>query len=571
MSRIAVLDPVVADAIAAGEVVERPAAVVKELVENSLDAGARRVTVEVVGAGLEQITVTDDGEGISGEDLTLAFRRHATSKLHSIADLARVASLGFRGEALASIAAVSRVRCRTARRGEPGVGVEVEHGVVGEVHPAAAAPGTWIEVTGLFENTPARRAFLKRPATELGHIVRVVAGLALCHPEVAFALRADGRAVLEQAAGGGLADSLVAVTPLSGGDLLRVSGDREGAAVTGMMGPPSGMRRTREHLYLSVNGRPVQSRALAFAVEQAFSGLAAPGLYPVGALELTLDPADVDVNVHPTKREVRFRRESLLFSLVQDACRRALSPAAGYGGGGLLAPALELREGPSGSISTVAPTAETPAAVTMLAGEAEPLQTVIEAGPVRGPFRLVGQALDSYIVAEGPDGLVVVDQHAAHERIIFNRLASGEMVEEQPLLLPVVVQLSPAQTAALTDSLGELRTLGLEVEPFGPTSARLLAHDARIRGDQLDRLLRDLLDLILGGGESGSASARRARLQATIACHSAVRFGQALSRVEMEGLLRQLETAEPGITCPHGRPTFLDIPEARLRREFHRS
>jgi DNA mismatch repair protein MutL len=590
-SPIARLDQAVADAIAAGEVVERPASVVKELVENSLDAGARRITVEVDGTGLERILVVDDGAGMEPEDLGLAFTRHATSKLSTIADLSRVETLGFRGEALASIAAVSRVECRSARAGAAeGCVIRVEHGSVGERGPAAPVPGTRIEVRGLFENTPARRAFVKRPATEVAAVVRVLVALALCHPDVALRLSVDGRRALETPGDGNLAASLRAV--LRGSvEVLDVSGGRAEATVTGLIAEPANLRRSREHLFLSVNGRPVSSRSLAFAVEQAYRGLVEPGHFPVGALALSLPLESIDVNVHPTKREVKFRDERAVFGLLQQACLEALSRSAAYAGAGLMS-GSRLSEAATG-YSAGSGLALPAGALTARAHEAtgapqglsgdqqllaivEALGTTGSAGSAmrRGPFRLVGQVLDCYIVAEGPNGLVVVDQHAAHERILFNRLREARLVDRplrQAMLVPALLHLTPVQSAYLEDCRADLAAAGLEIDDFGGGSARLLAHDPALPAPGLDRVAVDVLDSLIAEGREIDHSRRLERATYTVACHAAIKFGQRLGREEMEGLLRDLETADPGITCPHGRPTMLEISAGQLRREFRRT
>ncbi len=585
------LDQAVADAIAAGEVVERPASVVKELIENSLDAGAEHTTIEVDGAGMDRILVLDDGAGMPPGDLPLAFMRHATSKLSSIAELGRIESLGFRGEALASIAAVSRVEARSALPGATeGALITVEYGLVAELQPAAPIAGTRIEVRGLFENMPARRAFIKRPATEVAAVTRVVVALALCHPGVAFRLTVDGRRTVETLGNGDRAAVMRSV--IRGGlEALEVSGGSGAATVAGLISEPGGLRRSREYLYLSVNGRPISSRSLAFAVEQAYRGLAAPGLFPVGTLALSLPVETIDVNVHPTKREVRFREERAVFSLIQASCLEALSRSAAYTGSGLLsAPGVppsraEYLVGGESGVALAEPPGVTSFATTdsVLAAAGAPLVeepplAAMESAPVsgtailRGPFRLVGQVMDCYIVAEGPNGLVLVDQHAAHERVLFNQLLAGRgATTRQPMLVPALLQLTPVQAACLEDCRSDLAAAGLEIEDFGGNAARLMAHDAALPSRNIDRITLDVLDSLIAEGTEVDHSRRLERATYTVACHSAMKFGQRLSREEMEALLRALETADPGITCPHGRPTMLEISDGQLRREFHRS
>ncbi|MHB8507753.1 MAG: DNA mismatch repair endonuclease MutL [Candidatus Dormibacteria bacterium] len=580
---IRVLDAVVADAIAAGEVVERPASVVKELVENAVDAGARRIDVEVASGGAQRILVVDDGCGIDAQELVLAFTRHATSKVRDLGDLSAISTLGFRGEALASIAAVSRVECISATRDDgAGARITVDYGVAGKVEAAPPVRGTRLEVRGLFENTPARRAFLRKEATETGTIVRTLTGIALVHPGVRFTLMVDGRRALAVGGSGDLVEAFAGAYP-GIGNLLTLGGGRADSYLDGVMASPGSMRRTREHLYLSVNGRLVSSRSIAFAVEQAFRTLAPPGLFPVGVVRLHVPLVSIDVNVHPTKREVRFRDERELFSMVQEACVAALRGSGAYGGEGLFesrgaktAPAPELADAdalrPGYRVAKGAAALPQLVPGTLASSSAQRGSQVLLR---RGPFRLLGQVMNCYIVAEGPSGLVLVDQHAAHERIQYNRLVSareqGAAGELQPMLLPPLLHLAPGQAQALAVHARELLAAGIELEDFGAGTARLVAHHPALPLEHLDRLALDVLDELASERPEGDAVRRLQRTTATVACHSAIRFGQALGRPEMEQLLRDLEMAEPGISCPHGRPTLLEVTDRQLRREFGRS
>ncbi|MFY9615052.1 MAG: hypothetical protein WAT58_06595, partial [Candidatus Dormiibacterota bacterium] len=436
-----------------------------------------------------------------------------------------------------------------------------------------------VEVRGLFENTPARRAFLKRPATETAAAIRVVAALALCHPEIAFRVSADGRRVLDAPGDGDLGRTFRGLHR-GVGALLDVDGSRGAARIVGVLGEPADCRRSRDHLYLAVNGRPVSNRTLAFAVEQAFRGLVEPGRFPVGALDIELPAELVDVNVHPTKREVRFREDRLLFGLVQEACLAALSQSSAYAGAALfgggraevVAEATSPQYANAGGFGALATSA---AAVHQLPLAAEAAPGDLAAVELkRGPFRLIGQVMDSYIVAEGPDGLVLVDPHAAHERVLFNQLQAareGGAQQVQPMLVPSLLHLTPVQAAYLADARDDLAAAGLVVEEFGADAARLVAHDPRLPASGLDRIAVDVLDSLISESKELDHVRRLERTTYTVACHAAIRFGQRLSREEMEGLLRQLEVADPGITCPHGRPTLLEISEGQLRREFRRS
>ncbi|HEY7200569.1 MAG TPA: DNA mismatch repair endonuclease MutL, partial [Candidatus Dormibacteraeota bacterium] len=433
---IRVLPSRVADAIAAGEVVERPASVVKELVENALDAGSRRVSVEVRGAGRTLVRVADDGGGIPGDELRLAFQRHATSKVATLDDLTAITSLGFRGEALASVAAVADVECRSG-----GGRVRVRAGEVVEEGAAIPVPGTVIEVRDLFANTPARLKFLKSEATESAACVKTVQGYALLYPEVRFELTVEGRSALRTSGDG---DALAAAAAVHGGavaaELLAVEGD----GVRGLVSQPRLSRGTRDAILLAVNRRPAASRALLYAIEECYLGSLEKGRYPITVLNLTVDPHAVDVNVHPAKREVRFHAERVLFADVQRAVRAALTGSSPY----RLAPA------PAAAVARDwrAPRLhEVPAAMPAALPAPAPVAPAFDS-----PLRPLGQVMDGYLIAEAEDGVVLVDQHAAHERVLYNRflarLESRSLAAlSQTLLLPETVELDPAQVAAASD------------------------------------------------------------------------------------------------------------------------
>src|ERR1035437_2295784 len=593
------LDQVVADAIGAGEVIERPAAVLKELLENSLDAGATALTIEIEGMGAEKIKVVDNGSGIKFEEMGLAFTRHATSKLENIKDLERISSLGFRGEGLASIGAVSRVICKSFIAGAAHGGmVKVEYGGISETEIAPPVPETSIEVRGLFENTPARRNFMKKPATEISQMVKVATALGLAHPEVSVRMSIDNKRVLFMPGifqGSDhtvdsielLKETFVSVYPnILIKNLLKVEGYRGLVKIEGVIAEPDALRRSRDHLYLSVNGRPVVHRGLSFAVEQAYKGLVSQGNCPVGRLNITVPFEMVDVNIHPTKREVRFKDERAVFGIIQETCFSALRSSSAYMGEKLLgdqsssememdlSPVLEL-EGIQHRVST----SEISEVISLDLNDKND-ESPIPGKIIRGPFFLIGQLMDSYILAEGPLGLVIVDQHATHERVIFNQLVEkrerardnvelGKRV--QPLLIPRLLKLTASQMAVLVAGKEELLEAGLEIEEFGPGMARLIGYDPLLRENGLDRLVLDVLDLLAADIKDIDLSRKLERITYTVACQSAIKFGQKLSREEMESLLRDLEVADPGITCPHGRPTMLDVTEFKLRREFKRS
>jgi DNA mismatch repair protein MutL len=541
------LPPEVADAIAAGEVVERPASVVKELVENALDAGARRVTVEVRGAGRTLVRVADDGAGIAPEQLPLAFLRHATSKVQHLEDLGAIATLGFRGEALASMAAVADVECRSR-----GASIRLRAGEVVDTGSAAPTPGTVVEVRDLFANTPARLKFLKSEATENAAAAQVVRSYAVLRPDVRFELAMDGRRVLATSGGG---DRRAAVAAVLGGQVAEAMLALEAEGVDGMVSEPRLSRGTREATVLAVNARPVSSHRLQHALEQAYLGRLERGRYPIAVLDLAVPPQEVDVNVHPAKREVRFRDEGALYGLVQRAVLAALGGARPY--------AL--------SLPTVAAAAGAPVRQLILHEPAAAIAKQLSApGPVAVPLRPLGQVLDGYLVAEGPDGLVLVDQHAAHERILYNRFLArlrGAPAPSQPLLLPQAVDLDAGQVAAAADHRDRLRAIGFDVEDFGPRTLRVLAAPVETAPERIEEALVDLLSA-LGGNRTDDHLEKAA---ASIACHSAVRFGDPMDLAEQRRLLEELERAEDSITCPHGRPTRLELSSLELRRHFRRN
>lgn len=566
-ARIAILPAAVADGIAAGEVVDRPAAVVKELIENAIDAGATRIQVRIRAAGQDLIEVVDDGDGMTPADLPLAFRRHATSKIRSLDDLRTIQTLGFRGEALASIAAVARVEAvsRTRER-EEGYRVVMEGGelLTGEV--AGGPTGTRITLERLFYNTPARLKFLKQPATENAVITRLVGELALAHPSIAFALDVDGRRALETPGNVELRVTFAAVydAPTAAAML-----ELDQPMVRGLISPPALHRATRDHVVILMNGRRIHHRNLAFAVEQAYRGLREPDRFPLAVLDLRVDPAEVDVNVHPTKREVRFRNEGSIFALVERACYRALRQSPLYelqtSAGG---PLLELRE--TTSPHPYPPWQAGEAIEQRAAREVGREEGTAVAGPRLPPLEYVGQLLRGYLVAEAPDAVVLVDQHAAHERVLFDRILrriEQRQASSQLLLIPRVIDLTPAQVAAFQEHEAWLQTLGIEGERFGPHTVRIHAAPADMPEDRVARVL-ELLLVDLAGERTPDRRLRETA--ALMACHSALRFGDSMTPESARQLLSSLALTDEPISCPHGRPTALILPDDQLRRLFKR-
>jgi DNA mismatch repair protein MutL len=552
MSSILLLAPEVADAIAAGEVIERPASVVKELVENALDAGARRITIDVRGAGRTSIRVSDDGSGIAPSDLALAFVRHATSKVATLSDLEAIASLGFRGEALASIAAVADVDCASG-----GTRIRVRAGEVIDHGAGPLLPGVTLEVNDLFANVPARLKFLKSDATELAAIKNVVTEYAFLHPHVRFQLNADGR---------------IAVSTSGDGDHRRAASSIYGAAVaselldltslplvTGMVSQPRLSRGSRDGIVLAVNGRPISSRPLVYALEECYLGRLERGRHPVAVIDVAIDPGLVDVNVHPAKREVRFREEGTVFSALQKAVRAALGDSEPFRyRSAESSSAMQMGIG-RGQLSLH----EVGAALAT----SEPASAVVGAGVMLRP---IGQVAAGYLVAEGPEGLVLVDQHAAHERVLYNRLLDrlrrGTGMS-QPLLMPQAVDVEPALMAAAADHRGDLASLGLELEEFGPRSLRIIAVPVEMPAGRATAAVQETLSALSEHRGDGALE----KAAAALACHSAVRFGDVLDLAEQRRLLADLETTEDSITCPHGRPTRLLMDWKDLTRHFRRN
>jgi DNA mismatch repair protein MutL len=545
------LPPQVADAIAAGEVVERPASVVKELVENSLDAGARRVAVEIRGAGRTLIRVVDDGSGIPPGELPLAFRRHATSKVATLEDLQRIGTLGFRGEALASVAAVSDVECRSG-----GGRVHLRAGEVVADGAAMPVPGTVVEVRDLFANTPARLRFLKTEATERAACLKVVQAYALLYAGVRFEVLIEGRAALRTVGGG---DQRLAASAVLGHDVATELMAVDGDGVSGLVSQPRLSRGSRETILLAVNRRPISSRSLGYAVEECYLGSLEKGRFPVTVLDLELDPAAVDVNVHPAKREVRFHDERSIFGRVQRVVRAALALSRPY--------RLD-------SVRAAAFDAPTPQLRAPVLHDAPPALYAVSTPPPALPegavLRSLGQVQDGYLVAEGPEGVVLVDQHAAHERVLYNRFLArlaGGPAASQSLLLPEVLELDPGQAAAAADHRERLSALGFEVEEFGPRAVRILAAPVETPAAHIPDALRGLLAAMVDSRPQDLVE----KAAASLACHSAVRFGDRLDGAEQRRLLRELEEAESSITCPHGRPTRLILDWQDLKRHFRRN
>lgn len=592
--RIRLLPDDLVDQIAAGEVVERPASVVKELVENALDAGAARVRVEVRDGGASLIAVTDDGSGMSPEDARCALERHATSKITSGEDLVRIRTFGFRGEALPAIASVSRMRLRTRARGaSEGFEIRIDGGKLLESRAAGGPEGTRIEVADLFANVPARRKFLKSAATEWGHVAEWLARAALALPSVHFDVQHDDRPSLTWPAVSDPIERVAAVLSEREAEGLVPTRANEGAlCIEGFVSRPDVQRSNAAGLHLFVNRRPVRDRLLRHALLDAYRDVLPRGRYPTALLFLEVPPESVDVNVHPAKWEVRFADPAAVHRLVARSVRQALEERRWIASSGGVtrssdpASAAQVREAGSASDWIFAGTRSAAAngAREGGAGEGAPAQLFADPLASAAPafrfaeMRLLGQVLATYLVAETRDGLVLIDQHAAHERVLYEGLRATWReggVARQPLLLTETVELAPDRVARVAEAADALLRLGFEVEPFGDRAVAVRAIPALLAGHDPVSLLRDLADQ-LDHGRSGGAGALRDpdaadALFASLACHAARRAGERLETREQQALLAALDTIPFAPTCPHGRPVAVPIGRNELERRFGRS
>jgi len=547
--------------IAAGEVVERPASVLKELLENSIDAGSRAVTVVLDAGGTRRVQVEDDGAGIARDELPLALARHATSKIGSLEDLEAVTTMGFRGEALASIASVARVSITSrTREAAHGAAISAEGAQLGEVHPAARAQGTTVSVADLYFNTPARRKFLRTEATEFGHCEGVFRRIALARPDLAFALKHNGR--VSQALRAQTPEERIAALlgeqfsgmPLDvGGTPLRLSG---------LAGTPHAATARADSQYFFVNGRYVRDRLLSHAAREAYSEMLHGDRQPAYVLYLEIDPRAVDVNVHPAKTEVRFRDPRAIHQFVFHALKRALSPSAAE------APVAYAAVSQGVPIQSALSMHQPAAAYQSFVPAPMPHS---EKAPPLG--YALAQLHGVYILSQNEAGLVLIDMHAAHERIVMEKLKANldaGAVQRQSLLVPAVLSAEALDIATAEENRGALETLGLEVSVSGPNELAVRAAPAPLAGGDIAGLARDVLREIREYGASQVLSSRQNELLATMACHAAVRANRALTVAEMNALLREMEETERSGTCNHGRPTWYQLTMADLDRLFLR-
>ena len=679
MGRIHVLSETVANQIAAGEVVERPASVVKEMLENSLDAGATRIKISVEAGGKKLIQITDNGCGMVRDDAMLAFERHATSKIKNAEDLLSVATLGFRGEALPSIASVSRLRLETRAADEPsGTVIEINGGRIARVEEAGLPLGTSITVRDLFFNTPARKKFLKSESTELSHIASLVTHYALAHPEKHFELHSATNAMLiappvaghservYQVFGKETLDQLIPVAARQALERVglpqpppwRKKEDLEDQSaptepgemrIHGFVSKPEIQKLNRNSIFIFVNGRLIRDRLVQHALTEAYRNIIPPTVYPVVLLFLELPAAEVDVNVHPSKTEVRFRQQTAMHDFVRDSVRGALmkarpvpqfvaeirahatasqaltpgsmTPGASWhpSNEGLpaTAPVSRGEDGPPGADEFVLHTATLPPissrfqfeGIALEGNAAVPVARGLESAPLASDFaptlprqqfdavpdrgcspvldiseeeptlsalgtlRPLGQIRNSFILAVNEDGLWIVDQHVAHERVLFERVLkqrAAMKVESQRLLMPIVLELSPAQQAVFSEISDELARNGFDVEPFGARSVAVKIAPAGIEAASVEHMLHELLDQISGEEQSLNLEKIRTRIAASIACHAAIKVNMPLEQNKMEWLLSELAKTDHPMSCPHGRPVVLRYSVKDIQKAFKR-
>lgn len=581
--------------IAAGEVVERPASALKELVENAIDAGAASIVVKLAGGGLDAIEVSDDGCGMDRDEIALALERHATSKLPDDA-IEHVATLGFRGEALPSIASVSRLTIESRPRSGEGWRRVVDHGQVVEDGPAALPPGTRIRVEQLFAKVPARRKFLRSSRSEYAACLDVVKRLAMARPEIGFTLEHDGRRVLAVAPGETLARRVAQIVARElGEDGVTIELERGPARLTGVAGLPTYNRGVADHQYLFVNGRPVKDRLLIGAVRGAYSDMLARDRHAVLALFLDLPSEEVDVNVHPAKTEVRFRDPAFIRGFLVSGLRHALegagqrsaqTPAVSAMGLWQAEPVSLLQQS-LGSLfarqhsapSRVAEVGQPwrghePATMDLPSARAEPAATASTDAATYPLGVARGQVAQTYIVAEAEDGLVIVDQHAAHERLVLERLKAAGTQDAvnaaQALLLPEVVELEEPDCDRLEGAAPQLAEFGLALERFGPTAILVRSVPSALGKGDVQALLRDIADDLAQNGAALLLGERLELVLATMACHGSVRAGRVLSVAEMNALLREMERTPRSGQCNHGRPTWVKLAHADIEKLFGR-
>ena len=595
-AKIRLLDPHTINQIAAGEVVERPASVVKELVENALDAGSTRIEIELVSSGKTLIRVSDNGSGMTPEDAVAALQRHATSKITSVDDLADVSSLGFRGEAVPSIASVSKMTLSTAIADGARTEIQIEGGKVTGPRTVSGPKGTTISVEDLFYNTPARLKFLKSDSTELGAILEILSKYGIGYPNVAFHVTHNGQEALRTSGSGVLLD---AIADIWGRDYARALAEVDavaaGIAIRGFVSPPHLTRPTRAYQYLYVNQRPVRSRTLGAALDQAYRDLTPERRFPMVALLLEITPDRVDVNVSPTKSEVKFQHEGQAFDAIRYSIRESLMQHGMMPSANSISAAneaLTLANQPTlGAMNRevfattsardqfdASTFAQSPLSLSPVESQG---RASLGSANARFPFadlleglRVIGQAMNTFILAETNRGIVIIDQHVAHERVIYEYLCGlkgHSAIEKQPLLTPETLHLDRRASVLLNERLEELRNVGFELEPFGGESFLIRAVPAAIRGKSATKVLRDMIDELVDAAVARRLAPTREQIWITSSCKMAVKAGDPLSTAEMEKLILDLAETENPYMCPHGRPITLTLTTDDLLRKFKRT
>ncbi len=593
-STIKILPDNVINRIAAGEVVERPASVVKELVENSIDSGATEVVVEVEQAGSRLIRIIDNGSGMAADDARIAFERHATSKIRTDADLEAIQSMGFRGEALSSIASVAHVKMLTAVRGAAsGTLIEIEGGSVKTVAEAAAPPGTSLEVGHLFFNTPARLKFLKSPATEFSQIVTALSRQAMAHPSIRFKLTHNKKTVLNLPPSQALRERVFQLYGSEiAGNLVEIAGERDPVHIEALLGRPGYSRGDKTFQDFYVNRRPVRNASLSHALYAACGDMLMRDRHPAAFIFLTVDPQFVDVNVHPAKAEVRFRNQSQVHDLVRDILREGLRGAGGAGIGiraaaesrsdrikevvsdYLQSSEFVVRSSGSEAPSTENDTQQQFSSQDHQTGSLHFLGTPSELRIPRSELLFpLAQVHDSFIIAQSGEGMAIIDQHAAHERVLFEKLQDQHQagnIAQQNLLIPVQLEVGHAEAGLLAEVLPRLQELGFAVEDFGSGTFVIKAVPSLLVGGDYKRLLLDILDEINAHGQSRALDAIVNDILSVMACHPAIKVHRRLERVEMEQLLSDLFKCRMPFTCPHGRPTVVGFSLREINKMFKR-
>jgi DNA mismatch repair protein MutL len=601
MSKVRVLADHVANQIAAGEVVERPASVAKELVENSIDAGATRITIEIEAGGRRLLKVSDDGEGMVRDDAILAFERHATSKIRVTDDLMAIGTLGFRGEALASIASVAKIELATSTEGaSAGTRVSIEGGRMRDVKDAAHPRGTTIAVRDLFFNVPARRKFLRSEATETFHLTNLVTHYALAHPEIAFVFVNNGRDVVRAVAAKDLRERAYQIFGAEFlENLLEVDGgDPQVARVTGFVSAPRDRRTSRDSQYLFVNRRFVRDRMIGRSLSEGYRSILPHGVYPAALLFIETPLEEVDVNVHPAKTEVRFRRPAAVADAVREAVRDALAHNE-YVPPPPIEPQISQSQAASAAVSFTTPqprieftplpsgeeiardieemirssSVKSPAPVLPPLNSADKLAREVAPESLSTNIRPLGQLEESFIIATDDEGLLLIDQHVAHERVLFDKyraLESERRTESQQLLVPETFDLTPAQAAVFDQLVPELEVYGFELMRLSGRTVAIRAVPADLPAGEARNMLSELLETVDAEKKSSARDTLRDEIAASLACHAAIKVNMSLTPEKMRWLIdRLLQTSSP-TTCPHGRPVILRLKTRDILKGFHR-